>query len=413
MPNLSWWLPGGVKHRQEQVGDPLLAVEVPVHAGEIIAAIAVRSDLKQLGALRLGVRKASRIGEPDVEQRTARKVGLLADGAHVQRLAVVDGGLDRVEKAESVAVRVVQVVQEAAREDVAGREIDLEAREVAAGDRSRAVLAVGQAGHDIVTVEGVEAVMEPGAALIDGAGEFEARCPLVDVPPALGGDSGNEIGAGETPAVIAHLGLQVEDAGRAAAVLGGKPAGGHVHRLDGIDVDPRFEQAGHGVRKIEAVQRVVGLAGAASVEMGAARIVLHNTVHERQGVAVVLRSGVRNRLDFGIVELPALLRLLRIDGGRRGGYVDAVGEFLQMIQGDDEIALSRLEALGPSLVEVEAETLGANGVITGLRQRDLEVAGAIGRGYRGDPAARAQFDAGAGDSGAGFIDHAAGNRCLG
>ena len=84
-----------------------------------------------------------------------------------------------------------------------------------------------------------------------------------------------------------------------------------------------------------------------------------------------------------------------------------------MIQGDDEIALSRLEALGPSLVEVEAETLGANGIITGLRQRDLEVAGAIGRGYRGDPAARAQFDAGAGDSGAGFIDHAAGNRCLG
>ena len=35
-----------VKGRQKQVGDPLLAVEVPVHVREVIAAVAERRDLE-------------------------------------------------------------------------------------------------------------------------------------------------------------------------------------------------------------------------------------------------------------------------------------------------------------------------------------------------------------------------------
>ena len=219
-------------------------------------------------------------------------------------------------------------------------------------ERSGAVLAVRQAVDHVVAVEGIEAVVKPGAALGQRSGEFQARCPFIDVQAAIGGDAGDEIGAAEAQAVVAHLGF------RSSTPAEPRPFSAEK-RLVSTSMDWMVSiltrvsrRPVTGSEMIEAVQRVVGLAGAAAIEMGAAGVVLHHAIHQRQGVAVVLRGGVRNRLDFGVVEFLAVGRLLRVDGGRRGGHVDALGEFLQMIQGDGQFGRSRSNAWAV-LVEIE------------------------------------------------------------
>ena len=110
-----------------------------------------------------------------------------------------------------------------------------------------------------------------------------------------------------------------------------------VHGLDRVDVDPRLQPAGHGVRDIEAVQSVVGLIRVAAVEVDPAGVVLHHAVQKRQRIAVILRGRVGDGLDLGIGQFLAFRGLLRIDGSRRIGDVDVVGEFLQVVQADGEL----------------------------------------------------------------------------
>src|SRR5207248_8726411 len=129
------------------------------------------------------------------------------------------------------------IQEETAGQDVGGREIYLKPAEVAGGEAAGPILPVRQSVHRIVAVEGVETVMEPGAALDERTRELQARGPFVEVPAAIAGDAGNEIGAAETQPVVPHFGLEVEHARPPAAVFRGTPAGLDVHGLDRFDIE--------------------------------------------------------------------------------------------------------------------------------------------------------------------------------
>ena len=307
-----------------------------------------------------------------------------------------------------------EVVQKASGQDVGRGEIHLEAAQVAARDAAGAVLAARQAVDQIVAVEGIQAVVEPGAALGDRPGQLQARRPLVDVQAAIGGDAGDEVGAAEAQAVVAHLGFEIQHAGRAPPVLRREAAALDAHGLDGVDVHARVEVAGDRVGDVETVERVIRLVGGAPVEMGAAGVVLHHAVEHRQGVAVVLRRRVGDRLNLRVVEFLALGRLLRIDGRRRVRDVDLVGEFLQMVQRDGDLRRALPDGLGVPLVDVEAEPLGADGVVAGGRQVQAEVARQVGRSRGGRASGhRPHLDARPGYAGSRIVDHAPGDGHLG
>ena len=79
-----------------------------------------------------------------------------------ERLAKV-GGSSTGFRMLSRSGGVGQVVQKAGGQDVGRREVDLETRQIAAGEPAGAVLAARQAAT-IHVVKGVEAVVEPGAS---------------------------------------------------------------------------------------------------------------------------------------------------------------------------------------------------------------------------------------------------------
>src|ERR1039457_3233727 len=266
----------------------------------------------------------------------------------------------------------------------------------------------------VVTIEGIQAVVKPGAVLGKRAGEFQAGCPLIDVHAAIGGDARDEVRSAKPQTVVAHLGLEVEYAGGAAAVVGGEAAGLHIHRLDRLDIDARLQAAGDGVRNIEAVELVVGLVGIAAVEVRAAGIVFDDAVHQRQGVAVVLRGGVRNRLNFRVVEFLVVRRLFRIDSGRGVGDIDSVREFLEVVERDGQFRWAKSERLRSALVQVETQPLGTDGVFTGSRQVEGEISRWIGRRHRGRATAgRAHLHSRSGDPGARIVYDPSGDANLG
>src|SRR5579883_1198299 len=203
---------GQVTGGQEEVGDPLFAVEMAVGAGEVVTAVPEGRDFEEAGALREVADHAAGIGETDVEERATGEIRLVADGAHVERLPVSESRLRRGEKTEAVTVGLGEVEEEAAGEDVGGGEVHLEAGEIGAGEAGGPVLSVGKPVDRVVGIEEVEAVVKPGAAFDEWPREFQARCPLVEVPAAIARDAGDEIGAGKAEGVVAHFGLQADDA---------------------------------------------------------------------------------------------------------------------------------------------------------------------------------------------------------
>ena len=357
--------------RQKQVGRPLLPVRVAIQTAEVIAAIARRRDLIHRIAPRRVAQQPARIRKPNVEQRAA-EVELIANRAHVASLPDIRRGLRRIQDAQPVPVGVGQIVQEAAVRILDGVRFTWKrVRSLAVSPLVR-FSPVRQPVHAVHVVERVEAVVEPRAPLDDRAGNLQPRRPLIDVQTALGAHAGNEVGAAEAPAVVSHLGLEIQHAGRTPAVVRRVAAALHVHRLNRLDVDPRFQPPGHRIGDVEAVQRVVGLVGLAAVEVDPAGVVLHHAIQQRQRVAKVLRRRIRHALDLRVVEFLAFRGLLRIDRRWRIGHVDPVGELLQVIQRDGDLLGTRLDRMPPVRKEEEARPLRAERVLPRRRKNRPE-----------------------------------------
>ena len=234
------------------------------------------------------------------------------------------------------------------------------------------------------------------------------------MPTALGGEAGDKVRPAESQTVVAHLGFEVEHAGGAPPAFRGDAAGLDVHGLDRLDIDARLQPSRDGVRDIETVKLVVGLVGVAAIEVRATGGVLHDAVNQRQGLAVVLRGGIRDSLDFRVVEFLVVGRLLRINSGRGVGDIDLVREFLQVVQRDGQFHGAGGERLRSALVQVETQPLGTNGVFTGSRQVQLEIPRDIGRRHGGGSGLqRTKFHACADDPGAGIVYDPSGDGNLG
>ena len=125
--------------------------------------------------------------------------------------------------------------------------------------------------------------------------------------------------------------------------------------------------AGDRVGDIEAIQRVVGLVGAAAVEMRPAGVVLHHAVHQRQRVAVVLRGRVGDGLN-------SVLSSSLWSAGCCGSM--AGGDEVTSIRSENSWRWFRVMVswLGPrrmsglALIEVEPLAFGADLVFAGGRR---------------------------------------------
>src|SRR6266404_8971242 len=120
-----------MNRRQVRIGNPLLPVRVAGEIDKVVAAPSRRKNLKNLLALRALSRKPGRSGETQFRQRAAVKVNLILDRSEVQVLTAIHGSLDRVQKRQPVPIVVRIVDQQAAGENVRGRKIHLQARQIA------------------------------------------------------------------------------------------------------------------------------------------------------------------------------------------------------------------------------------------------------------------------------------------
>src|SRR5579862_3813568 len=186
------------------------------------------------------------------------------------------------------------VDQHAAGENVGGGEIHLEAAEGVEGGAAGAVLAAGQTRDEIDVVIEVDAVVEPGAAGHDRSGNLQPRGEVIDVPAVGAGDTRNEVGAAEAPAIVAHLGLDVERPRRALSLFRGVAAAVEIKLEHSFDVEACFQAAGGGIGDVEAVEQEIGLLRIAAVDVDAAGGIEHDTVHHGQRIAQILRGRIRN-----------------------------------------------------------------------------------------------------------------------
>ncbi len=298
-----------------RIRHPLLAARPAREVDEVISPLSRRKDLKNLVALRALSRKPGRDGYTHLGQGPVVKINLILRRGEVQILPPVDGGLDGIEKGESIAVFVDKVHEQAAGKDIRGREIHLQARQIAAGQSAAAVLAPRQPADRIHAVEAVEGVVEPRPALGDGSGDFDARRPFFEMQAALGVEAGDKVGGAESPAVVAHSGLDIHRSGRSASFVGGVARAVDVDGTHGFDIQVRLEAAAERIGNIEAIESEVGLVGGAAVEMQAAADILHDALEQRHGVSQVLRGRVGRLQDFDVGELLLVGGLLRVDGG--------------------------------------------------------------------------------------------------
>ena len=147
------------------------------------------------------------------------EVVLIANGAHEERLAMRESGFHRVQHAQAVVVVIPEVVEKAGGQDVGLRQVDAETVEVVKVGAAHAVLAARQAVNRVVVIEDIQPVVKPSLALDQRAGELDPRGELIEMQAAIGGHRRNEVGAAESPAVVAHFGLHVEHTGGAAAAF--------------------------------------------------------------------------------------------------------------------------------------------------------------------------------------------------
>src|SRR5207245_2950875 len=155
-----------------------------------------------------------------------------------------------------------------------------------------AVFTARQAADRIHAVEAIERVVEPGPAFGDGSGNLDTRGPLVDMKVALGAEAGDKVGDAESPAIVAHTGLDIHRSGRSTILVGGVARVVEIEGTHGFDVQAGLQAAADRIGNIESIQGEVGLVGGSPIDVQAAVHVLHDALEKRQRVAQGLRSRV-------------------------------------------------------------------------------------------------------------------------
>src|SRR6478672_7875433 len=159
------------------------------------------------------------------------------------------------------------IYERAAGEDVAWREIGLKPGEIVYCQAALTVLIAREAVHQFHRILEIESLVEPCAALGERPGKLYPRRKPIQVPATTAGNSGEKVGASKAPAVVPHLGLDLQRAGRTLPSFRGNAGAVEFQRPHAIDVHARFQPAGRRIRDAKTVHQIIGLITGASVEM--------------------------------------------------------------------------------------------------------------------------------------------------
>lgn len=262
-----------VARRGDHLGESLEAAAALIRALKIISCGAIDEEEVGLRALGDVIEDALVSGDANFEERVVEP-DLVFERGEVAALIGGYGGGDRVEGVEAEIGDAGVVVEKAGVENVLGSEIVLEAEKIVASPLLPSVSAGGLLFNDSEDVLKADGIGKPKAAAPDGAGESEARIPVAEMEAFLKVDAGSGIGGAEAPAIVAIGSFEVEDIRAGMSVASAEIAGLDFGGACGVDIEARGELAVDGVTDFEAVEKILGFAGAGAGNVQIVGIVL-------------------------------------------------------------------------------------------------------------------------------------------
>ena len=264
----------------------------------------------------------------------------------------------------------------------------MQAKTVVDGPRPVAILPVGQLGNEVLLVERVQAVEEPGPVRQDRAGESVAGPPVPEAESFLNVDAGNEVRKPLSEPIVSGPGVEHH---RTAGPLSQRrrvSPGKQVKGPDRLRAQRHLKSSRGGIRHAESVQHPVGFLLGAPVEVQASQRVSENTGQDGRDAldALLGRSRHGDGVDLLLLQRLGLGRLLRrelpdgVDVDRRSG-----GLGIDQIDTDDvgsgdkvngpaadreELCVSHIEGVSPDLLQAERESAALVRLGTHPRIRD-------------------------------------------
>src|ERR1700677_1996602 len=160
------------------------------------------------------------------------------------------------QRRDAVVGRMVIVEEKSNRQDVSGREVHLNFRQVAAAHQ---VVGVGT-GWKLLNIDVVvlrlQAVKKPRALAHDGAGKGEPGNELVEPQSIEFFYRRDKVGRIKAKLVVAHAGVERDHSSRGLAEFDRIPGGFRVNRTHCIRADSHGQLAADGGTDIESIQLV-------------------------------------------------------------------------------------------------------------------------------------------------------------
>ncbi len=281
-------LTGPVARRQIEFRGALQAAGAAGEVFKVAALGELGRDLVGRVTVGLVAVAVAHLARPNIEQRAVMEGPLIAHIGQPGDDIGLGGALLGYERGQALVGRVVVVEEQAGGEDVVRVHIGLGFGQVAAADDRVGVGARRQSGDVVVVVLQLYAVEPPRMVAHQRAGKCEAGHELVEVDATIDiAVRGNEIGGVEPELVVAHTGVEGDDASGGAAVLDRIACGFFIDGADRVRADADIEGALGGRADVEAVDGVEGLPGFGAIDVDLAGGVLHHAGIKGQQVANV------------------------------------------------------------------------------------------------------------------------------
>lgn len=391
----------------DDVGDGLQALAALMKALKIISRGAVDEEDVRLGAERDVIESAVISGHAQLEERVV-KPDLIFERGEVALLLAGDGGGDGVERVEAEIAVAGAVVKEGGVEDVLGRDVVLEAKQIVASPFLRSVGAGGLLFDDGERVLNADGIGEPEAAAKNGAGESEAGIPVAEVDAFLNVDAGSGIGGAEAPLVVAVGSFEAENVCAGMRVAGAEAAGLDFGGASGVDIEASGESAVGRIAEIEAVEEILRFAGTRAGNVEIALVVLGDFGEGDEAFGEDVRVGDGNIANGAGRQGIALGGVLWIDLVGGSGDLDLLVNFFRVIESESELVVAGLEGEGAIGDEEKAFLADFELVIASGEIAKSETAGFVGFGAEDVAGGIFEFDLNGGERNAVFVDDDAG-----
>ena len=301
-------------------------------------------------------------------------------GGEVALLVAGDSGGDGIESVEADVGFVGAIVEVGGVQNVLGRDVVLEAKEIVAGPVFPGVGFIGEAFDDDEGVLKADGIGEPKAAALDGTGKREARIPVAEVDAFLDVDAGNGVSGAETPAVVAVGSFEAENVCAGVGVACAEIRGLDFGSAGGVNVEARGELIVDRIADFEAVEEILRFARASAGNVEIVEMVLRDFREGGEALREDVRAGNGDVANVAGGESVALGGVLRIDLIGWGADLDLLVNFFGVIHGEVEFVRAGLQSDGASGDEKETLFAYFEFVIASGEIFKGEAAGAVGFG---------------------------------